>query len=196
MSNTLKKLLMAALVGTCLVSTRYVRGQDQAQPQQQGQPQGNEVLAKLRELREQSNKVQSQLTAIEQKAKEKNPELTKMQNQLGEIYRDKLNEHGYPDEKQLEKLRNMQTQLQTADDMEETERDRLTQEFRKGVMALQQARDQAQQDPEVIKAAEEFDQEKQKTMLEVDKNAATLLQRMEKLQKEIQKLEQQVFQQQ
>ncbi|MFO7821781.1 MAG: hypothetical protein R6V56_07010 [Lentisphaeria bacterium] len=193
MLNTIKLMATLAAVG-CIAGSGLAWGQQGQRVQPQSEE--NKGLKELRGLRKKSQDIQAQLDKIAQAARKENPELDKMQKDLQELFREKLNEYGYPSEDEMQELREMQQKLQKAGDMEPEKRQQLTQKFQKQVAQLQQARQKAQQDEKVVKALEEMQQLKSKAMNEVSDDARQLQEKQIEIQKKIQKLEQEMYKKQ
>jgi chromosome segregation ATPase len=193
-------VIMGIMVASCVVAT----GQAWAQMQQQAaEPQQSEAEAERTQLLEEMNTVQERarvlqqrINTIAQQAEEANPDLQTMHADLMGVYQKKLAEYGYPSEAELQQLREMQQSLQApgAGEMDEGERQQLTQQFNAGVAKLQQAQDEAQRDTEVQAAQQAFEQARSKAMSEIDSEAQALEREFAEVQGKLEHLRMQLQQ--
>jgi hypothetical protein len=191
--NTMMTMMAAACFAGASAAEAQLQPPQQAQPQQTDiEAQRTQILQELNALREQGIQVQSELTAIAQKAAEANPSLMGLHGNLVTVYQSKLTEYGHPSEEELQELRVMQQKLQTpgAEGMDEAERRRLTDQFNAEVAKLQEAELKAQNDPAVKQAQAEFDQTRLETMQQLDPKTMDLQRKQEDLQAHINRLQQ------
>ncbi len=152
----------------------------------------NDVISKLTNLRKRSNKIQKQLDKIAKKAEEQSPKLKKLRQRLETTYNNKLKEHGYPNEKEMGELRNLQRKLQNDRNLGSDERKALMEKFQKSVRKLQIAQQKAQKDPEVAKTYREWNQVKSEEMIKIDEGATSLQQEQQDVMAKIRNLQKQV----
>jgi septal ring factor EnvC (AmiA/AmiB activator) len=172
------------------------QGQAQDQPAAQGANQEyTKILANLQELRTRSQQLQGQLSKIEQAAKQKKPELATMQNDLTVLHQKKLKEVGYPDEEQIQKLRNIQQQLQTPGGIDDQERQQLTQRFNAEIARMQKSQETVRRDPEIREESRKYEQARMKAMTEVDGETPELQRQLSRKQQEFEQWQQKMQQQ-
>lgn len=148
----------------------------------------------MQELETQSREIDAQLERIETQASEQNPAILEKRTELIETFEEKLDEYGYPDETELERLQEMQQQLQAPAGMDDAERMDIIQEFQEGVQKIQSARERAQQDPDVQRLQQDFEQERMQAMMAIDDNARELEEKQEAIIREFSQLRQQLQQ--
>jgi hypothetical protein len=187
--NTL--LMMGVIAGGCMAATgsAWAQGQPQAAQTQPAEDadQRAQVLAEMNKVQERAGEIQRRLNDIAQQVQEQNPDLQKQYAELMDIYQNKLDEYGYPSEEEMQKLQVMQQRLQApeAGNMDDAERQRLTQEFNTEATKLQEAQEKAQDDPEVVAAQEAFEEARLKAMSEIDPQAPDLLSKLEDIYEEL-----------
>jgi|GEM_PF-2915470 chromosome segregation ATPase len=154
--------------------------------------QREDIMNELNTLQEESQKAQEKLADIAQQAVEMNSNIMDLHTKLMDIYQDKLAEYGHPSDEELRRLQTIQQQLQSpeAGNMPEEDRQQLTQEFNAGVAQLQDAQQKAQRHPEVEQAQKAFEDERMKTMIEIDPETEELQSEVEDLQAEIEAIRQ------
>lgn len=193
-----KEILMTGIIVTgCAVAMGPAWAQ--MQPGQQQQSQGGqgqqteamkkrqEIMEKMTKIQERAREVQQELQNIDKKAREANPDIQKLEDKLMDIYREKLDKYGYPSEKELEKLQEMQKRLQGGD-VDEAERQKLTQQFNEEVAKIQEARQKAQSDSQVIDAQKSLENVRTKAMSKIDPKTEKLQSEMEDIQSKLEEL--------
>lgn len=124
-------------------------------------------------------------------AEQQNADLAAMNEQLIDLYQRKLQKYGYPGDEAVQELQAIQQRLQVDADMDAQERQQLSQQFNAGVTQLQQAQEQAQNDPDVQNATRAYEAKRMQAMTEVNPEAASLQSDLESVHQElIQKQEQ------
>jgi len=191
---------MGIMVVSGIVAAGPVRAQMQpqaAQPQQSGaDAERTQLLDEINRVQERASALQQRINKVAQQAQEQNPEIQKLHAELMDIYQSKLAEYGYPSDAEMQELREMQQRLQApgASEMDESERQRLTQQFNAEVANLQQAQDKAQGDAEVLAAQREFEETRSKDMSEIDPDVQALEGELETVQGKLEKLRMQLQQ--
>jgi chromosome segregation ATPase len=167
-------------IGIMVVSCVVATGPTWAQMQPSGaQPQGKQSAAdvqrtkiteQMQEVQKRASALQQRINTVAQKAQQQNPELQKLHAELMDIYKKKLAECGYPSDAEMQKLREMQERLQNpgASEMDEAERQQLTQQFNAEVAKMQEAQEKAQRDAAVLTAQQAFEEVRSKAMREID----------------------------
>ena len=158
----------------------------------QPSPEVSQTMEQLGRLQQQGQEIEHRLNAIAQRAVEKNPELSTMRDEVVELYQEKLHEYGYPSEERLRELQQMQIKLQTAGDMDTQERQELTQQFNADVATMQQAEQQAQNDPEVQPALQELNAARERAMAKIDEDFPRLQQQHAQIVAQMQALQQEL----
>ncbi len=166
----------------------------QPQPEQREESRREELGRKMQELETRSREIDAQLERIESQASEQNPAILEKRAELTEIFEEKLDEYGYPAESELERLQQMQQQLQAPGGMDDAERMELIQEFQEGVQKIQSARERAQQDPEVQRLQHDFEDKRMQAMMAIDENAQALEEKQEEIIHEFSQMREQLQQ--
>lgn len=172
--------IVGIMAGACLVFTGSAWAQMQQRAGQPQQPETaqkrTELLEALEGMQQRATMLQQRINAIARQAEEQNPDLQKLHADLMDVYQKKLAEHGYPSEEEMQQLRDLQERLQIpgASDMEDAERQRLTQQFNAGVAKLQESQERAQSDRAVLAAQQAFEQARVIAMSEIDPEAQAL----------------------
>ncbi len=193
-------LMMGMIAGGCVVAMGPAWAQVQpqaAQPQQsEAAEQRTQLLEEMNAVQERASTLQQRINAIAEQAQVENPDLQKLHADLMGVYQKKLAEHGYPSEAELQQLREMQQRLQApgAGEMDEVERQQLTQQFNAGVAVLQDAQEKAQMDTEVIAAQQTFEQARSKAMSEIDSESQALEREFAEVQGKLEQLRMQLQQ--
>jgi chromosome segregation ATPase len=189
------------LIAVGLLSSTSALAQIQAQqapqqPQAVGGAQGGaedeqaELSRKMNEVEVELQKTSEKIEEIEREAQENNPSIEQKRIALMELYREKLDEYGYPDDSELEQLRAIQIELQSPENLDSNEREKLQQDFQQGVEKLQTARDKTQNDSEIQEMQVDFAQERLDTMKDIDPEVEEMQKRLEQLQLELMQLRQ------
>jgi hypothetical protein len=153
-------------------------------------PSGGLTPAQLQELQQLQQEMQTlgqQLDAIQQAALQANPELQNQQEQYRKKLTNAMQEQGADPEPVLERMGDIQEQLQD-EELDKEKRQQLINTYREKDMRLQRARQEAMQNEEVRKAAEDLSEATLTAMREQDPKTEELLQELEQLQQRMQKL--------
>ncbi len=191
--NTLmrkKEILMTGIIAAgCALAMGPAWAQTQGGQQQQTEAgkKRQEIMEKMTSIQERAREVQQDLQKIDKKAREANPDIQKLEDKLMDTYRKKLDEYGYPSEKEMEKLQEMQKRLQGGD-VDEAERQKLTQQFNEEVAKIQEARQKAQSDSQVIDAQKSLEKVRTKAMSKIDPKTEKLQSEMEDIQSKLEEL--------
>ena len=161
----------------------------QPPPAPQPQPPQDDAAAQINALQRERTEVMERLQKIAQEATEANPELREQEETLYALYREKLEEHGYPGEDEIEELQQIQNRLQTEADMDENERATLSRQLQEAVVKLQAAQQAAQQDEEVQQSEQALRQARSEAMEEVDPEAGQLENKLTEIDEKMQKLQ-------
>ena len=192
--------MMGIMAGSCVVAAGPASAQMQpqaAQPQQsEAASRRIQLLDEINTVQERASELQQQIDTIARQAQEQNPEMQQLHADLMALYEKKLAEYGYPSEAEIQKLRDMQQRLQTpeAGEMDEAERQQLTQQFNAEVAKLQQAQESALMDTAVQAAQQAFEQARSKAMSEVNPEAQALEREFQTVQNKLEQLRQQLQQ--
>lgn len=192
--------MMGIMAGSCVVAAGPASAQMQpqaAQPQQsEAASRRIQLLDEINTVQERASELQQQIDTIARQAQEQNPEMQQLHADLMALYEKKLAEYGYPSEAEIQKLRDMQQRLQTpeAGEMDEAERQQLTQQFNAEVAKLQQSQESALMDAAVQAAQQAFEQARSKAMSEVNPEAQTLEREFQTVQNKLEQLRQQLQQ--
>ena len=168
--------------------------QAQPAPQVQPAPPQDDAAAQINALQRERSEILARLQQIAEEAIEANPELKEQEETLYSLYREKLDEHGYPDDDEIENLQNMQNRLQTEQDMDAEERGRLSRQLQEAVVKLQEAQQAAQQDEEVQQAEQKLRQARSEAMEEVDPEAGEMEEKLTEIDEQMQELQQELAQ--
>jgi len=194
-------VVMGIMLGSCVMATSPAWAQVQPSGEQpQGEPsavdvQRTKIMEQMQDVQERAGQLQDRINTIAREAQEQNPEVQKQYAELMDTYQQKLVEHGYPSESEIQALEKMQQRLTTdAGSMEEAERQQLTQQFNTEVAKLQQSLEKAQSDPDVLAAQKTFEQTRTQAMRDIDPEAAALERELEILQDRLEQLRQQLQQ--
>ncbi len=195
-------VIMGIMVVSCVVATGPAWAEMQsfgAQPQaeQSGvDTKRAQLMDEINKVQERASLLQQRINAVAQQAQEQNPEIQKQHADLVDIYQKKLVEYGYPNEAEMQKLQKMQQRLQAprASEMDEAERQQLTQQFNAEVAKLQQAQEKAQRDAAVQAAQQAFEQTRLKAMNEIDPEVQNLEREFETVHSKLEQLRMQLQQ--
>ncbi len=195
-------IIMGIMVVSCVVATGPVWAQMQpsdAQPQadQSGaDARRTQLLDEINKVQERASALQQRINAVAQQAQEQSPEIQKLNADLMDIYQKKLAEYGFPNEAEMNKLREMQQRLQDPGEsgMDEAERQQVTQQFNAEVAKLQQAQEKAQRDAAVLEAQQAFEQARSKAMSEIDPQVQTWEREFETVHSKLEQLRMQLQQ--
>lgn len=172
--------------------------QHQLEPQHAPPPpppdQQNDLRMELQRIQQEAQQLQQTLDQIAMQATQQTPALMTKQDELQELYQEKLQEHGYPTEQQLAELQDMQHQLQQDADMDTQEREQLIRRFQQEVTEMQQAQAQAHQDREVQQAIQAYEADRLDAMREVNPQAPAMQQQLDEYMQTIEQMQQALMQ--
>lgn len=172
--------------------------QHQLEPQHAPPPpppdQQNDLRMELQRIQQEAQQLQQTLDQIAMQATQQTPALMTKQDELQELYQEKLQEHGYPTEQQLAELQDMQHQLQQDADMDTQEREQLIRRFQQEVTEMQQAQAQARQDREVQQAIQAYEADRLDAMREVNPQAPAMQQQLDEYMQTIEQMQQALMQ--
>ncbi|MFP4040373.1 MAG: hypothetical protein ACLFS7_07515 [Desulfosudaceae bacterium] len=160
--------------------TAMEQGQEQAPGAEQEEADGER-----QEDIERMNQLQQELTALQQKVIENNPDLEEDQQALQELVTDKLEQKLAENDIDMERIQELQAQLQSSD-LEEEEKSELMDEFRSKAQIYNQARADAMNDEEVQENYQKYVDELKTLMEEEDPNMPEKTKEIEELQLKLQ----------
>lgn len=182
-------LMMGIMAGSSVIAASQAWAQMQPQQSEAASKQ-SQIMERINTAQTRASTLQEQINAIAQKAQAENPVIQSLHEELMKTYETKLAEYGYPNEAEMQKLREMQQRLQTPGDNEmgEVERQQLTQTFNTEVAKLQVAQEKAQRDAEVIAAQQALEKANSEAMNEINPEAQALQRELEIVQEKIENL--------
>lgn len=170
----------------------------QVQPQQPQQSEANarraEIGSEIEALEKRAREVIGELDRIETEAKELNPAIEQKRGKLLTAYREKLEEYGFPSDKEMERLQVIQKKLQIPANLSEDEKVKLQQEFQIGVQKMQDAKGKAQADSDIVELQDDYYSERINTMKKIDAEAESMEDELENIQSQLAQLRQELQQ--
>ncbi|MEN8132966.1 MAG: hypothetical protein ABFS45_22870 [Pseudomonadota bacterium] len=180
-----------ALVSIALAFTFIVAAPLQAQPQG-GASEGmtaaeNKQVQAFEQVRSEYVKTQQRLEQIQADTIQARPELQKQEQAFNDLLVDKMKSDGHTPKQALAEIEGLQNQL-NSDKTTDSERQELTTQFQRKVMAYRKAQSQALQSEKVKKAQSELMEHMVTAMKEQDPQTEQLLQQMAQKRQQLEQM--------
>jgi len=163
----------AFLTGIATLSCTMTLHAQAPQPAVPAAPQSQEV-GEVQRLQARAQEIESELQLIAAEAERNNPELIDERSAFIGMFESKLEEQGYPDQEEQQKLQEMQMRLQNPQALDDEERQKLTAEFQQAIAKMRQAEAQVREDPEVQSEQKKLLEARNKAMVEINPNVSAL----------------------
>lgn len=189
-TQSLRRLLPALATGLALTAALGTTGSwaespgMQPQQQQQLSPEQAEQVQKFQQLQAELQGLQKQLTAIQEKTLESNPELVEQQEAFEQLVREEMQASGLQPDQDVEQIQALQEKIKDSS-LPEQERRGHYQQYRQAVMEFQQAQQQVMEKEAVQSAREELNQAMLTAMKSEDPKTEALLSDMRQTQEQM-----------
>ena len=176
---TTRHTTAAFFTGAALIAgtmSLYAQTPPPQAPQQGAQPGGAQTqeMGNAQRLQARAQEIEAELEMIAAEAERNNPELVEDRTAFIEMFESKLEEQGYPDQEEQQKLQQMQMQLQNPEALDEEQRQQLTMEFQQAISEMREAETQVREDPEFQKEQEKLINARTEAMTEVNPEVPAL----------------------
>ncbi len=156
----------ALVVGAITVHSQQA---PQQVPQQGGAAAApSQEMIEAQQLQIRVQEIETQLQAIAAEAERANPELVEERTAFVELFESKLEARGYPDQEGQQRLQELQLRLQTPQQLEDEERQRITAEYEQAVTQMRQAETAVREDPEFQRKQSELLESRIEAMTEIN----------------------------
>lgn len=135
----------------------------------------------VHQLQTRAQELETKLRQLAAEAERKDPELIEKRSELIEMFESKLDEQGYPDREEQEKLQSMQQRLQNPEGLDDAQRMELTQEFQEKIMEMREAERKVREDREFREEQKALIEDRSEAMAEINPEAPKLEQELEQL---------------